>query len=191
VRNLTGSIGPNASRTSNAAGVEVILGVNGLIRKAIERYKKVSFPLLIDLMSRTTMKWAWAEDKLPILVEAWECKEDIPQIKVHLPGLLIRILKPSRTRQGLTGSTQLNSIPDRGPGGGEINPSLTKISEGRKEGCIPTWKGRILPLFNTATCLLVADWNGIGQKFWIQGIFCTMAICWPGEGRSPQVLVVS
>jgi predicted Fe-Mo cluster-binding NifX family protein len=37
---ITGSVGPNASRTLNAAGVDVILGVSGPIRVAIERYKK-------------------------------------------------------------------------------------------------------------------------------------------------------
>jgi hypothetical protein len=24
----------------------------------------------------------------------------------------------------------------------------------------------------------------MGQRFWIQGIFPSMAICWPGEGRA-------
>lgn len=37
---ITGSVGPNASRTLNAAGVHVILGVSGPIRAAIEMYKK-------------------------------------------------------------------------------------------------------------------------------------------------------
>jgi len=37
---ITGNFGPNASRTLNAAGVDVIVGVSGPIREAIERYKR-------------------------------------------------------------------------------------------------------------------------------------------------------
>jgi predicted Fe-Mo cluster-binding NifX family protein len=37
---ITGNVGPNASRTLNAAGIEVIVGVSGPIREAIERYKR-------------------------------------------------------------------------------------------------------------------------------------------------------
>jgi predicted Fe-Mo cluster-binding NifX family protein len=37
---ITGNVGPNASRTLNAAGVDVIVGVSGPIREAIERYKR-------------------------------------------------------------------------------------------------------------------------------------------------------
>ncbi len=37
---ITGNVGPNAIRTLNAAGLEVIIGVSGTIREAIERYKK-------------------------------------------------------------------------------------------------------------------------------------------------------
>ncbi|TET51533.1 MAG: dinitrogenase iron-molybdenum cofactor biosynthesis protein [Desulfobacteraceae bacterium] len=37
---ITGNVGPNASRTLNAAGLDVIVGVSGPIREAIERYKR-------------------------------------------------------------------------------------------------------------------------------------------------------
>lgn len=37
---ITGNVGPNASRTLSAAGIDVIVGVSGPIREAIERYKR-------------------------------------------------------------------------------------------------------------------------------------------------------
>lgn len=37
---LTGNCGPNAYRTLDAAGIEVVVGVSGIIREAIERYRK-------------------------------------------------------------------------------------------------------------------------------------------------------
>ena len=37
---ITGNVGPNAIRTLSAAGLEVIVGVAGTIREAVERYKR-------------------------------------------------------------------------------------------------------------------------------------------------------
>ncbi|MDP8257816.1 MAG: NifB/NifX family molybdenum-iron cluster-binding protein [Candidatus Aadella gelida] len=40
---LTGNVGPNAYRTLNAGGIEVITGVSGTINQVIEQYKAGKF----------------------------------------------------------------------------------------------------------------------------------------------------
>jgi len=100
--------------------LEVYLGAMGTVREAVQLFKEgsckkpqgqpwmhISGCEVWDPPRAWVVEWAEAE----AWAEAWVCKEDMPQIKVHLPHPLMRSLEHSRRRQKPWGINLIRFYP--------------------------------------------------------------------------------
>jgi len=131
---ITGNVGPNASRTLNAAGLDVIVGASGSVREAIERYKRGELSPTRQASVPDHFGMGGGQSASPgggmgqgmgqgmgrgmgrgmgqgmgrglwVWAVAWECKEGLPHLKLPPLPPLIRSLEHSRKMQRPCGST--------------------------------------------------------------------------------------